>query len=235
MSPRYVSEPLLHELLALLDEVEIRGTLFVVPQSLSSTREDRYNQVLREASRKGHELALHGYSHAKNEFGFVVPIPLPRLDRQKELLRNGLDRFSNCLGVRPSGFRAPGYKHSKVTLRALADLGFRYDSSRTVFKPAASHFRLKTRTGPKLGRVGSIYEIPVIGDYAFNLLPGNFEQCLKRAVEDFHWAERLDGIFVVTHHINRATSIGLKFLSTLIHELRGKTDFLTLTELTRQP
>ena len=205
-----------------------------MPGSLVSRPEDQYNDLLRKASAEGHEIAVHGCHHAKNEFGFTIPIPLPRLDHQKALLREGLDSFLHFLGEKPTGFRAPGYKHSMVTFRALADLGFRYDSSRTVFKPAStSRFRIKTRTNPILGRVGSIYEIPVTGDYAFNLCPSNFERCLKSAIEDFDWTQRIGGIFVVTHHINRSTLLGLKLLFSLIRELRSKTDFLTLNELTQ--
>jgi peptidoglycan/xylan/chitin deacetylase (PgdA/CDA1 family) len=68
----------------------------------------------------GHELAHHGYMHAGTD-------PLDLAGQQAELERGlaALDKY----GVRPVGYRSPGWELTPETLELLPGLGFRYDSS----------------------------------------------------------------------------------------------------------
>jgi len=232
LSSNYVSYSMLEQLLAFLHDVNIPGTLFVIPKNYDQNSEENYTRLLRKAKICGHEIALHGYSHTKNEFGYLIPIPLPGFERQKKLLRMGKEYLQKCLGESPLGFRAPSYRHSKTTLRALVSLDFKYDSSKTVFKPThGMRFRFKTSLLPNLTKMGPLFEIPVTADYTYNLDATCFKQLLKLARDDFNWIRGLDGIFVVNNHINRSGTLGFKFLRTLIDESRDETDFVRLKDL----
>ena len=69
---------------------------------------------------RGHELAHHGYLHLQSE----------RLDEagQRAELEQGLEALGKH-GVRPAGYRSPGWELTPETLALLAELGFTYDSS----------------------------------------------------------------------------------------------------------
>lgn len=180
----------------------------------------------------GNEIALHGYSHKKNEFGFAIPLPLPSLKAQKELLGMGKEYLQNLMGEPPIGFRAPFYRTNNLTAAALASMGFKYDSSKTVFKPAhGTNFRFRTRTSPRLTKIGSIVEIPVTGDYTYSLDDSCFQRRLRQAKRDFNWVKGLDGIFVMNNHLQRSGMLALKFLSALTAELRDETDFVRIMDL----
>lgn len=236
MNPKYVNSSLLEELLAFLDDVDIRSTLFVIPSGLfAERREDDYVRLLGMAMASGHEIALHGCRHTNNEFGHVLPIPLPGFRRQKELLTIGQEYLRESLGQCALGFRAPQYRHNRMTFNALETLGFKYDSSRTVFKPSHGvRFRFKTRFLPKVTKLGSLCEIPVTGDYAYNLDRGSYEVHLGRAIADFNWTRSIGGTFVVNNHVNRSGRAGLQLLHALIDQLRDETDFVTLRDLVVQ-
>jgi len=182
----------------------------------------------------GHEIGLHGYDHAKNEFGFLVPVPLPSLEAQCELLRKGRECLRNEIGESPIGFRAPNYRHSWVTLQALRSLGFKYDSSKTVFKPTGGmRFRVRTGISPKPKRIGgTLFEIPVTGDYTNGLDPSCFSLRLARAKADFEWVKKLNGVFVLNCHPQVSGTLAIDFLRRLINELQKDTEFVRLSDLT---
>lgn len=230
LSPNYVTYSMLEQLLDFLRDIEIACTLFVIPGNQSFKVE--YVDLLKKARNYGHEMALHGYRHTNVEFGHIIPIPLPNLERQMELLRMGRKCLQKYTGEIPLGFRAPLYRHSNVTFKALESLGFKYDSSKTIFKPTHGlSIRFRTFLLPKPMKIGDLLEIPVTADYTYNLNVVHFAQLLKHAKADFDWVRELDGIFVLNNHINRSGTIGLKFLHALINEIRHETDFIRLKDL----
>lgn len=96
--------------------------------------------------------------------------------------------MKNILGVKPLGFRAPYYLHNKVTLKALSSLGFNYDSSITIFKPTHSpRLRMKWLHDCKPCVKEGVVEIPVSGDYTYNLKNNNFYEYFRIAIRDFEW------------------------------------------------
>jgi hypothetical protein len=108
-------------LLAFLDlfqRLGIRATLFVITNALDDARK---LELLREAVRRGHEIASHTRTHAN----------LDRLDRaeQRSELQRSRDDLAEALGVEVRGFRAPGYRVNRATLQVLAELGYAWDSS----------------------------------------------------------------------------------------------------------
>ena len=76
--------------------------------------------VFRELVAAGHELGHHGYRH----------LPTVSLDPagEREELERGLEALA-AVGVRPRGYRSPGWELTPVTLALLGDLGFGWDSS----------------------------------------------------------------------------------------------------------
>jgi peptidoglycan/xylan/chitin deacetylase (PgdA/CDA1 family) len=223
---------MLERLLAFMEDVDIRGTLFVIPQNHSS--EEGYLRLLKRAKASGHEIAMHGCSHTNNEFGYIIPIPLPTLARQSGLLKIGKQCLEMSLGGRVLGFRAPSYRHSKITFKALERLDFKYDSSKTVYKPTHGfRFRFRTCFPPVLTKIGSLFEIPVTADYTYDLTCVLFPRLLKLAEKDFEWVSSLDGIYVVNNHVGRFGNLGFSFLRALIDKVRPRTDFAKLEDLVR--
>lgn len=109
--------------LRLFEALGVRATFFVIG---SDVRRDldaggHGAAVLREAIAAGHELASHSYAHAYDLSCNAEHVIADDLRRADDVLRE--------LGADPCGFRAPGYTQSPAMMRAVAALGYRYDSS----------------------------------------------------------------------------------------------------------
>lgn len=109
--------------LQLFETLRIKATFFVIGRDLEADLEDggQGADVLRSALAAGHELASHSWGHAYDMSVWNEARVLEDLRRCDELLR--------AVGATPSGFRAPGYTHGEAMLRAVAAMGYRYDSS----------------------------------------------------------------------------------------------------------
>ncbi len=241
----YFSATKMRVLLDFLKQKDIPSTFFVIPNFRSHSLTNELRKSLKEIVASGHEVGLHGYTHTlwkgfKGEFGYLSPyefgyllsFPLPKYQKQMELIRMGRRYLRECLDIQPTGFRAPGYRHNLSTLRALANQGFRYDSSKTVFKPAyLSRFRFRTRNKPKPAEIEGLTEIPVVGDYVYNLKKVGFVNTLRQALNDFEWVRALDGVFVVNSHIHYLTEAGMSLLNHLVEKIVERTEFLRLRDL----
>ncbi len=109
--------------LALFETLHIKATFFVIGHDLEADLRagGQGAAVLRAALAAGHELANHSWAHAYDMSTWDKGRVLADLRRCDDLLRE--------LGASPCGFRAPGYTHGLPMLRAVAALGYRYDSS----------------------------------------------------------------------------------------------------------
>lgn len=190
------------------------------------------------ASILGHEIALHGYAHIKNEFGYLYPFPLPFIPfpsykTQKDRLEKAITLLERLACVRPLGFRAPFYLHNDNTLKALSSLGFRYDSSKTIFKPTHGRsFRIRWSHKYKPHKVHGIIEIPVTGDYSYDLRESNLSYLVACAIHDFKWIKSQKGVFIVNIHLNRLDSNLLsRFLRIFIAKTKKLTDFVRLIDI----
>lgn len=94
-------------------------TLFTVGSDLSRPRNA---QVLRDAVAKGHEIANHSLNH---RYG------LTRLSASEmtEEVRGGTQAIYEAIGVKPTGFRAPGYTTNDTLYSVLAAEQYAYSSS----------------------------------------------------------------------------------------------------------
>lgn len=118
-----VLERCLPRFLELFAALGVRATFFVIGRDLERDQHatGRGAQLLRQAAAEGHELANHSYAHAYD----LVRWSSTQI--REDLTR--CDRLLGELGIRPQGFRAPGYTHDAALLTEVAALGYTYDSS----------------------------------------------------------------------------------------------------------
>jgi len=111
----YGAEVGVPRILDLLDKYEIKSTFFVPGHTA-----DTYPEVCKEIVARGHEIAHHGYMHED-------PTDLP-LEQEEAILIKGLEALER-IGVKPIGYRSPGFDFSPNTVNLLEKYGFKYDSS----------------------------------------------------------------------------------------------------------
>ena len=105
--------------LSLFDEAEIKATFFILGWVA-----ERYPALMRQIVAAGHEIANHGYDHAR-VFTLSPDQFRADLDRSRKLLEDSS-------GQRVSGYRAPSFSIDQRTPWAheiLAEQGYEYSSS----------------------------------------------------------------------------------------------------------
>ncbi|WNG24769.1 polysaccharide deacetylase family protein [Cystobacter fuscus] len=107
-------------LLELLAQVGVPGTLFAIGEDVAG--DALAAGVLREARAAGVEVASHSYSH---DYALTRRSP----DAIREDLRRADEVLEAVTGVRPEGFRAPGYTLNAALYAAMVERGYRYGSS----------------------------------------------------------------------------------------------------------
>ena len=103
----------------LLDSLGVKGTLFVVGDTLALP--DAASRI-EAAAGQGHEIANHTWSHPYN----LSRLPTEKIDDQIE---RGAFAIEQACGTRPVGFRAPGSLLGSEVLARLERTGALYDSS----------------------------------------------------------------------------------------------------------
>ena len=125
------------EYLKILDRHGIKSTLFTVGDLAP-----RMAEQLRTYIKKGHDLALHSYSH-------IAPMQVP-LKQFREKTRRAKEWMRELFGVDVVGFRAPCFSMDKDRLEVLQELGFRYDSSHLDYSRARHTVKLDLKNFHKL-------------------------------------------------------------------------------------
>lgn len=97
----------------------ITGTFFAIGEDLTSAAAA---SVLRDAHQSGCEVGNHTWSH---DYALSRRAPA---EIDEEVAR-AEDAIEAAVGVRPEGFRAPGYTLSPALYRVLEARGYAYDSS----------------------------------------------------------------------------------------------------------
>ncbi len=114
-------------LLGELARADVRCTFFVLGWIA-----EHHPELVRRIAEAGHEVASHGYAHG------LVYEQAPEAFRDD--VRRASDAIEAAAGVRPVGYRAPGFsirRDSEWALDILADEGFEYDSS--IFPAERAH------------------------------------------------------------------------------------------------
>ncbi len=183
--------------LALFDEASVKGTFFTLGWVA-----ERYPALMRRIAGAGHEVASHGYDHAR-VFTFTP-------DQFRADLRKSRAILEDASGQRVTGYRAPSFSIDARTPWAhpiLAEEGYRYSSSvapirhdhygwpespRFAWKPVAGAALLELPvTTAKLGK----RTLAAGGGGFFRLLPYGFsrwaiaqvnEQAKRPAILYFH-------------------------------------------------
>ena len=143
------------ELLDFLDDQQVPGTFFVVPEAGERplAQKPQWLGLLERALDAGHDLQLHGLTHRSAfEFGtppsFILDIMPEHKARWKQApaqftaghgyailadkLTRGRDILAAVLGHTPSGFRAPCLAVCDNLYTALFDLGFQWSSNQVI-------------------------------------------------------------------------------------------------------
>ena len=118
---------------------------------------ERFPDLIREISKRGHEIASHGQSHEM----------CTRLDPQS--LLSDLIRSKHVLeditGAEVKGYRAPSFSISDDTLRLIMKAGYAYDSSYNSFSRHGRYGSITINDQPTSGiaiRIASdFFEIPI--------------------------------------------------------------------------
>ena len=117
----------LPKILNLLERYKIGCTFFVTGEVA-----ELFPDAVRQVARR-HEVSSHGYRH--ETFDKMTIHKKERIKQSKKVLEKTTDQ-------KVIGFRAPRFLVSRELYEALMEIGFKYDSSITCFRP--QHFMMKT-------------------------------------------------------------------------------------------
>jgi hypothetical protein len=122
--------------LAFLAERNLRITWFLVGRDAADAR---HRDTLAAIPAAGHEVGNHSFHHE----------PWLHLYSEAEIeaeLARTEDAIEAATGVRPDGFRGPGFSFSPTVLKVLARRGYRYDASTfpTFLGPLAKRYYFAT-------------------------------------------------------------------------------------------
>ncbi len=118
--PRCETYDGIDEYVGILENHGIKATLFTLKSSA-----EKIEEKLLEYSKRGHEIALHGYDH--------TPLNLMDTDDFCRKIRESKEYFEKLLGKDVLGFRAPYFSMDNEKVEILREIGFRYDSSSHAF------------------------------------------------------------------------------------------------------
>ncbi len=85
---------------------------------------EKFPEAVKMVFAKGHEVASHGYSHRVDEAFDTLS-----LEGQIKHLKKSKDILQQIIGEEVLSFRAPALRVNKDTPKALAEIGFKIDSS----------------------------------------------------------------------------------------------------------
>lgn len=146
----YGAEVGVPRLLELLKKYDIKGS-FCVPGHTA----DSYPDVCKEILKQGHEILHHGYVHEDPTFLSI--------EDEETILIKGFESLDK-IGIRPIGYRSPGWDVSINTLKLLEKHGIKYDSSLmgNDFYPYYPRYcEVNYDKGNVFGEPSSIVEMPV--------------------------------------------------------------------------
>lgn len=213
----YSSEGQLANVLDFCDSNGIKATLFVVPREngvgIGSQR--GYIRILRDAVRRGHEVAQHGLDHDRFEIGIppdmimMLPHEGPArkylaehrgrleaehsVERIREKLRTGRRILEDALGIGIRGFRSPALQSCEKMFTALSEEGYRYDSSMYLQKAGWDLLNgieyvpqaITVARFKALQKSGTMKELPLTAEYTWYLKRENFDKALELAIHDY--------------------------------------------------
>ncbi len=174
-------------ILALYDKYNIPGA-FYIPAVTGVL----YPEMIQEfKKRPQHEIGIHGWIHES----------LTDLDDQAEeerLMNKSIEFWTNAMGKKPVGYRAPAWAFSKYTLDLIRKAGFQYDSSAMAMDEPYELLSNGQQTG--------MIELPVdwiLDDYPYFISSGSLpspELIFKVYQDEFDVAYKEGTMFMLTMH-----------------------------------
>ena len=196
---------------------------------------DTYGDICRDVHAAGHEIGHHGYDH-------LSPATMTREEELNQLVR-GTQAIERISGMRPRGYRSPGWDLSPSSVELLLSQGFVYDSSMMghdyIPYRARSGDLVSTGAVPVFGAQTELWELPIswsADDFPhFEYFRGNglmrADDVLSNWLGDYDYmVEHLEkGVMTYTLHpfvIGRGHR--LRMLERLLQELQARgAQFLT--------
>jgi len=214
-------------------------TFFVIPRYGGEDRPLSENQeivdYLEYCISTGDEVAMHGYTHYPTK-----ELEGKSYDEQREILEKGLLDLSGLFGP-INGFRPPSFWKNTNTYKALADIGFEYCSSASIFNVFPYH--PKDYFHPLFGDDIDIIEVPCFPeDYFWDVRPDNLSILSYELTTRYESCEKKGTAFVVLSHLDRLVQIneisgrseGLLMLDNYLEYVYGENAWMpTLTEYVR--
>ncbi|QRM57678.1 polysaccharide deacetylase [Sinorhizobium sp. BG8] len=216
-------------ILALLKEHEIRATFFVPGHTALA-----FPKTVEDIAAAGHEIGHHGWVHEN-------PAALTA-DQERHVLEKGFEALEKVVGIRPRGYRSPGWENSVNTIPLLVEYGFNYESSLMGSEYSPYWCRIGDEWSPtepwKWGKPVDLVELPVswmLDDFLYfeyvplpnGYLPGGHSPraVLQTWIDEFDYLyEKVgEGIFIPTMH-PQVTGRGARMfmLEGLIRHIAGK-------------
>jgi peptidoglycan-N-acetylglucosamine deacetylase len=116
--PSYLDTFIPH-VLKVMDDLGIKITFFIVGQDAAI---EPNHKALRLITDAGHEVGNHSFNHES----WLHTLPAEKILQEIEKTETVIDRVT---GMKPVGFRGPGFSWSKDVLEILHDRGYIYDAS----------------------------------------------------------------------------------------------------------
>lgn len=148
----------LPRILDLLAEHRVRATFFFTGESI-----EKFPGLAKRVVDEGHELGVHGYRHERLD-------RLPYDDAAKAIEK--ATRIARRVSDEVVSFRAPNLRLPERLYPVLAKLGYRYDSSRALYKPPVTRRPV---------RISGILVIPATTTSSVLRLPWSIQELLHRA------------------------------------------------------
>jgi len=250
-------------ILSFLNRWGIKGSFFVIPvlEGRPLTADKELCELMLVARDEGHCFYQHGYEHHAYENG--VPelwmldynaevkelydrerFAMERLATRKELtrrIRAGMDIWQEVFGEMSPGYRAGWGSYSRNMYMALAELGFKWDSSRLSSRtswlwgiegPESSPVELSSYVPVNPYRIGELWEYPIIGDFAYRVKPGEEDAYLKLGKELFHLASRKQAPFLLVTHwhgLEHTENAGYRVMERFLDDLMNEDEVEPIT------
>lgn len=144
----------IYRVLEVLDKYAVPATFFVPGYTA-----DSFPEAVREIAERGHEIGHHGYLH-ESPTSYIGD-----RDGERAMYEKGTEALQRVAGVRPAGYRSPGWDLTEHSIGLLQELGFAYDSSLAADDYHCYFARTgdipRTEGGFQFGLPSQIVEIPV--------------------------------------------------------------------------
>ena len=136
-------------ILDMLDKYGIKSTFFIPGHTV-----DTFPEACKEIVARGHEVGHHGYAHED-------PTDLEQNEEERIMIK-GLEALDR-IGVKPIGYRSPGFDFSPNTITILEKHGFKYDSSlmgNDYYPYNPRHCTINFDKGNEFSEPSTIVEMP---------------------------------------------------------------------------